>query len=837
MADPGGGQTRSTISGGTQRTVLQGRDFRNVHIGDVVQATAAPVALAQLPALVAGFTGREAEIAQITALLNPAGDAGAVVVSAVAGLPGVGKTALAVQAAHAGRQAGWFPGGILFIDLHGYDEAPVEPGQGLDALLRALGVLAEHIPPGAEERAGLYRSVLAQISDPVLIIADNASSEAQVRLLLPGPGPHRVVVTSRHTLAGLGARLLDVAVLDEEAGVALLDGGLRAARPGDDRIGADRPGAVRLARICGGLPLALQITAALLKADPSLMVSEMADELADEVRRLEALRYDDGRGTSGPSVAAAFELSYRQLDEPAARVFRLLPVNPGPDASTAAVAALADQAASDARRVIGQLVRAHLAEAAAGAAGRWRMHDLLRLYARQLSDAHADADRREQARDRLLRYYLDTADAAAAHLRALPGTPMPAAFTDRDSALAWLDAERPSLVAAVAMAASTGRDQIAMVLALNLAGYMLWRRRSDDWLSTAVISRDAARRLGDRSNEAEALNDLGNALGEVRRFEEAIAAHQDAAAIFRETGNRQGEGRALTNLGITLRQVRRFEEAIAAHQDAAAIFRETGDRRSEGMVLDNLGLALVEVRRFEEAIAACQDAAAIFREADDRHGEAVGLNNLGLALREVGRFEEAIAAQQDAAAIYHETGDRHSEAMALNNLGLALRYMHGFEEAIAAHQDAAAIFRETNDRHSEGMALGGLGLALREAGRFEEAITAFREGLAICREIGDRHSEAVGLNNLGLALREAGRFEEEIAVHQDAAAIFREAGDRHSEAIALNNLGVALREAGRFEEAITAHQDAAAIFREAGDQHSEAIALSNLESDRAAQHA
>ena len=837
MADPGGGQTRSTISGGTQRTVLQGRDFRNVHIGDVVQATAAPVALAQLPALVAGFTGREAEIAQITALLNPAGDAGAVVVSAVAGLPGVGKTALAVQAAHAGRQAGWFPGGILFIDLHGYDEAPVEPGQALDALLRALGVLAEHIPPGAEERAGLYRSVLAQISDPVLIIADNASSEAQVRLLLPGPGPHRVVVTSRHTLAGLGARLLDVAVLDEEAGVALLDGGLRAARPGDDRIGADRPGAVRLARICGGLPLALQITAALLKADPSLMVSEMADELADEVRRLEALRYDDGRGTSGPSVAAAFELSYRQLDEPAARVFRLLPVNPGPDASTAAVAALADQAASDARRVIGQLVRAHLAEAAAGAAGRWRMHDLLRLYARQLSDAHADADRREQARDRLLRYYLDTADAAAAHLRALPGTPMPAAFTDRDSALAWLDAERPSLVAAVAMAASTGRDQIAMVLALNLAGYMLWRRRSDDWLSTAVISRDAARRLGDRSNEAEALNDLGNALGEVRRFEEAIAAHQDAAAIFRETGNRQGEGRALTNLGITLRQVRRFEEAIAAHQDAAAIFRETGDRRSEGMVLDNLGLALVEVRRFEEAIAACQDAAAIFREADDRHGEAVGLNNLGLALREVGRFEEAIAAQQDAAAIYHETGDRHSEAMALNNLGLALRYMHGFEEAIAAHQDAAAIFRETNDRHSEGMALGGLGLALREAGRFEEAITAFREGLAICREIGDRHSEAVGLNNLGLALREAGRFEEEIAVHQDAAAIFREAGDRHSEAIALNNLGVALREAGRFEEAITAHQDAAAIFREAGDQHSEAIALSNLESDRAAQHA
>ena len=588
MADPGGGQTRSTISGGTQETVLQGRDFRDVHIGDIVQAVAAPVALAQLPALVAGFTGRGTELAEITALLDPAGDAGAVVVSAVAGLAGVGKTALAIQAGHAARQAGWFSGGVLFIDLHGYDDAPVEPGQALDALLRALGVAAEHIPPGAEERAGLYRSVLAQISDPVLVIADNASAEAQVRLVLPGPGPHRVVVTSRHTLAGLGARLLDVAVLDEQAGVALLDAALRAARPGDDRIVADRRGAARLAGICGGLPLALQITAALLKADPSRTVSDMADELADEVRRLEALRYDDGGGTSAPSVAAAFELSYRQLYEVAARVFRLLPVNPGPDVSTAAAAVLADLSSGDARKVIGQLVRAHLAEAAAGAAGRWRMHDLLRLYARQLSDAHVDADEREQARDRLLGYYLNTTHAAAAHLRALPGTPVSADFTGRDSALAWLDAERPSLIAAVTMAASTGRDQIAMKLPLNLGQYLFWRRRFDDWLSIIMVSRDAARRLHDRGTEASALNDLGLVLVEVRRFEEAIIACQDAAAIFRETGDLHREGMALTNLGAALREVRRLEEAITAHQDAAAIFRQTGDRHREDIALNNL---------------------------------------------------------------------------------------------------------------------------------------------------------------------------------------------------------------------------------------------------------
>ena len=709
MADPGGEETHSTISGGTQQgPVLMGRDFRDVHIGDIVQATAAPMALAQLPALAAGFTGREQELTQITALLDPAGDAGAVVVSAVAGLAGVGKTELAKQAGHFAREAGWFPGGVLFIDLHGYDNAPVLPDQALDALLRALGMAAERIPPTAEQRAALYRSALAQISDPVLIIADNAFSEAQVRPLLPGPGPHRVMVTSRHTLAGLAARLLDVAVLDDEAAVTLLDTALRDARPGDDRIRADRPGAVRLAGICGGLPLALQITAALLKADQFRTVSDLADEFSDEIRRLDALRYDDGGGTSAPSVAAAFELSYQRLGEAAAQVFRLLPVNPGPDVSSAAAAALADVPVSEVRQVLGRLARAHLVEAAAGAAGRWRMHDLLRLYATQLSDAHAEADRREQARDRLLGYYVNTAGAADIHLRALPGMPVPTDFTDRDSALAWLDAEQPSLIAAVTMAAGTGRDQIAMLLPLNLRDYLGRRRRFDDLLATTAVSRDTAHRLGDRGYEAAALTNLGGVLREVRRFGEAITACQDAAAIYQETGDRHGEGSALWNLGNALREVRRFEEAIAAHQDATAIFRETGDRRGEGMAVDKIGTSLRGVRRFEEAIAAHKDAAAIYRETGERHGEGSALDHLGLALREAGRVKEAIAAHQDAAAIFQETGDRHREGSALDHLGLALREAGRVKEAIAAHKDAAAIFRETGDRHRETSALDHL---------------------------------------------------------------------------------------------------------------------------------
>ena len=398
MTSGDGGETSSTVSGGSfGGPVLLGRDFTNTTF--VAQHSApAPVALAQLPALAAGFTGRDGELAQVAGLLDPAVGAGAVVVSAVAGLAGVGKTALAVQAAHAARSSGWFAGGVLFIDLHGYDSSRVQPGQALDALLRALGVPGEHIPETAEQRAGLYRSVLAQISGPVLVVADNASAEAQVRPLIPGPGPHRVIITSRHTLAGLGARLLDITVLDRAAAIRLLDQAVRAARPGDDRISGDPVAAGKLAKSCGGLPLALQITAALLVADPMLTAAELAAELADEVRRLETLRYEDGGGISAPSAAAAFELSYRQLDEDSARMFRLLPADPGPDVSTGAAAELAGWPAHRTRKALSQLARAHLVEQSLRS--RWRMHDLLRLYARQI--ASTNPTDQEQAINRLL---------------------------------------------------------------------------------------------------------------------------------------------------------------------------------------------------------------------------------------------------------------------------------------------------------------------------------------------------------------------------------------------------------------------------------------------------
>jgi tetratricopeptide (TPR) repeat protein len=398
--------------------------------------------------------------------------------------------------------------------------------------------------------------------------------------LLPGAGPHQVLVTSRQTLAGLGGRLVDVTVLNNQEAVDLLDTALHAARPDDDRISGDRRGADRLAGLCGGLPLALQIVGALLKADPALSTAELADQLASETERLPTLRYDDGSGMAGPSVAAAFELSCHRLDVIVARVFRLLSVSPGPDFSNEVAAVLADLPTAWVRRLLAGLAAAHLIEAAPGRPGRWRMHDLVRLYAQQLSGEKAEADGREQAWDRLFAYYMDRVSAADDHLRPLAGMDGPDLLTGRKAALAWLDTERASLVAAVAIASDIGRDQAALHLPIRLAEYFLWRRRFDDRISATTTSLDTARHLGDRSNEGLALINLGNALMHVRRFEEAITACQTAVDIYRQIGDQHDEGRALNNLGLVLHEVRRFEEAITAHQDAAAIYRETGDRHT-----------------------------------------------------------------------------------------------------------------------------------------------------------------------------------------------------------------------------------------------------------------
>jgi tetratricopeptide (TPR) repeat protein len=615
------------------------------------------------------------------------------------------------------------------VDLQGYSpDGHVEARQVFAPLLRQLGVAGEQIPAETGEQAAVYDQTLVTLAEQgrrVLLVLDNISSAAQVRGLLPAGGSHRVVVTTRDTLDLPGAWRLPLDVLDVDDAVALL-----AHQSGDDRLSRDA--AIPLAQACGRLPLALRIAAGLLTDDPDLTATELTAELAESP--VDAFTYGESE------VAAVFDLSWDRLltrDPIAARVLRLLVLDPGPDLSTDAAAALTDLPAAQVRTRLRVLHHAHLLERVAG---RWRLHDLVRRYIRDRATDYLHTDDPETATTRLLDRYTDTTRAADNHLRALPGHPVPSRFTDRDAALAWLDVERANLMAAVALAAATHRHAHTTRLAGALDNFLHWRRHLADRVAIAQHALAAATHLDIPTTLADAWTYLGLALLEVRRFDEAITAHETARDIFRETGDRHGEGMAWNNLGLALQNVGRFDEAITAHRADLQICRETGDRHGEGTAWNNLGVALRNVRRFDEAITAHETARDIFRETADRHREGMAWNNLGLALQNLGRFDEAITAHRADLQICRETGDRHGEGMAWNNLGVALRNVRRFDEAITAHETARDIYRETADRHREGMAWDNLGLALQEAGRFNEARQCWSEAAEAYIEAGDSES-------------------------------------------------------------------------------------------------
>lgn len=819
--DGAGGAVSNTVNGGVFfHAVIQGRDI-TVRLPPQVTP-----ALSGLPPASAAFTGREEQVEALLAGLAPGTEQRkAPPVAAVAGLAGVGKTELVVQTAtRALKEPGWFPGGVLFVDLFGYDsERRLSPGHALDGLLRALGMPGEHIPDGLQDRARLYRSVLAAFAEQgrrILVVVDNASDEEQARPLLPADGTTAALLTSRHTL-DVGARLHDLDVLDARSSVELLEQALHnALGPGDTRVRDEPEHAQAVARLCAGLPLALRIAAALLADVPGRPLASLARALEAEHRRLDRLRREER------AVRAAFDLSHDRLGHRHARLFRLLSLNPGDDLSTEAAAGLADGDLYEVEELLQDLARAHLLEPA-HVWGRWRLHDLVRLYADEKGRLHAGSDERDAARTRLFVHYRTTAEAAGTHLDAARGTAS-TRFPDRDGALAWLDDERSNLVATVTAAPRFGLGETGLDLADALSRYLHDRHAFDDWVTVTTTALAVCRESGDRRGEAAALNQLGLALAGLRRFGEAADAHDEAATVHRGTGDRNGEAGALTNLGSALTELRRFDDAVDVLSRAAAVFRGTGDVQGEGGALGNLGNVLTKLRRFDDALKAHSRAVAVLRGTGDRRHAGLALNNLGGVLTEVRQFDLALKAHTAAVAVYRTLGDRHGEAISLNNLGRALVGLRRFDQAVDFHTEAAAIYRGTGDLHREGLALNNLGLALVELGRFDEAVDAHTRAAAVFGETGDRHSEGRALNNLGRPLGEVGRLSEAVDAHTRAVTVYRDLRDRHGEGLALHNLGATLSKAGRFEEAVDAQRKALAAFRETGDSHLEGLALHNL---------
>ncbi|MEV4892443.1 NB-ARC domain-containing protein, partial [Nonomuraea sp. NPDC055795] len=559
---------------GKRSVAVGGDNYGHIHTGDVhpLQPPALAQALAGLPAAPPDFTGRGVILRQLLDALDPgpggaaAGGGSAVVVHAVAGMAGVGKTALALVAAHQAMARGWFEGGVFFCDLHGYTPGasePVEAGAAAGQVLRALGLRPEELPATGDEVLAVYRSVLTELARKgrgVLVVADNAAAAGQVQELVPAQGCHRLLVTSRQTLP-LAGQQLDLDVLDEGEAVELLRTALAVRRADDERVDANPGAASELVGLCGGLPLAVQIIAALLATEPERPLAAMKAELADAGERLDALQVDGRESGRSWAVRSAFDLSYRRLAEnhpERARLFRLLPSAPGVDVCTEAAAVLDGRGEVVVRRDLRELAAAHLITRGGGE--RWGMHDLLRLYAGEQAGRTLDPGELRQAVDRLMEHYLNRTGAANTALTALTGQDAGTEFADGAAALAWFDAERLSLVAAVSVGQQTGRYQLAADLAAYLGDYLSWRRHLEDQLAVNFVALACMREVGDRRGEGVALNNLGLALQEVRRFEEAIAAHEQAAAIFREVGDRRGEGSALNNRGNALIKLSSVEE-------------------------------------------------------------------------------------------------------------------------------------------------------------------------------------------------------------------------------------------------------------------------------------
>jgi DNA-binding SARP family transcriptional activator/tetratricopeptide (TPR) repeat protein len=705
----------------------------------------------ELPADVAAFTGRAAELTELDQFLAVHATAA---VSAISGTAGVGKTALAVHWAH--RVADRFPDGQLYVNLHGHD--PGQPMPAADALagfLRALGVPGPDIPVDTDERAARYRSLLA--GQRMLVVLDNAGDVGQVRPLLPGTRTCAVLVTSRDALAGLvardGARRIDLDLLPSADAVGLLRELI------GDRVDADHTAASALAAHCARLPLALRVAAELAVTRPGASLADLAGELADQQQRLSRL---DAGGDPRTAVRVAFSWSYRHLDAAAARLFRLAGLHPGPDLGPYAAAALADTTVERARLLLDQLARAHLIQPAGP--GRYGLHDLLRAYARELA-ATQDAQEEQQALTRLFDHYLCTAAAAMdalypaeQHRRprvAPPATPVPPVGGDPAAARAWLDEQRPGLIA-VAHAAARGWPGHVTRLAPTLFRYLETGGHYHEAITILTHACRAARQDGDRAAEATALTSLGYVDLRQCRYPEAADYLHQAIALFRGLGDWSGEARALGNLGSVELQLGRYRQAADHMEQALMLFRQAGDGSGEIRALGNLGVVEERQGRYEQATGHLQQALELCRHTGDPGGEARALLNLGIVEERQGLYQRAGRHLQQALDMFREAGDRSGQAYALTSLGDVDVRRGRDQQATSRLQRALAMFRLTGDRSGEAKALNGLGESLLAAGRPSEGRPQHATALYLASQIGDRYEQARAHNGLASSFIAAG---------------------------------------------------------------------------------
>ena len=723
---------------------------------------------AQLPLNVTGFTGRAATLARLDALLARPGNA--IVLTAIAGTAGVGKTALAVHWAH--RVRALFHSGQLYVNLCGYaPNPPLGPEQVLSQFLRTLGVPSENVPAELTEAAALYRSLLAD--KHMLVVLDNASHAEQVRPLLPAGPDCLVLVTSRNRLDGLvaldGATRITLDVLPLADAVALVDAIL-----GGGRVAAEPEATAELARICACLPLALRIAAARLHGFPRLRIADHVAELR-KADLLTSLQLDeDPQG----AVRVAFGLSYDALKPRTRRLFRLWGLVPGPDISTAAVAALADETVDDAARMLAQLTATHLLEH--DVPGRYTGHDLLRRYATDRSHDEDGEHDRTAAIERLLDHYLQGTTAAADKLYPqvirLPTEPPTTVFTDHAAALAWVDREHLNLVAAVQFAHQHGQPRIASQLADALRGYFILRRHAADWFIVARIAL-------------------------------AAADHDPMATAAAEM-----------NLGAAHDCLGQYPQAIEHFTAAAELSRQTGWHRAEAAMIMNLGLIDENLGDWQRATERYTTALDLSRQHTAPVMESTGLLNLATVNLFRGDLANAVDHSQQALDVCVELGLRNHEGFALDRLGVAAHLQGRFDDAIDCFARALPILREVGARSDEALAHAHLADVLRDVGQLSGARRNADAALELAIAIGDPSVEAHARNAAAAVHNARGAHHESVEQHEHALRLARTSGVRQAECQALTGLANCHLATGHREQATAYAEHALALARDIGHQ-------------------
>jgi DNA-binding SARP family transcriptional activator/tetratricopeptide (TPR) repeat protein len=660
---------------------------------------------AQLLGAVPAFAGRNAELARLDAILPAVAEAGlpapaAVVIAAVSGTAGVGKTALALHWAH--QVAERFPDGQLHVNLRGFDPGgpALEPGEAVGRFLDAFGIPVARIPAGLPAQAALYRSLLA--GKRVLVLLDNARDVAQVRPLLPGSPGCLAIVTSRNHLTGLvateGAYPL---TLDLPTAAEARD--LLSSRLGADRIASEPDAVDDIIAGCARLPLALTIAAARAATNPSFPLAVFATELSAATRALDPFHGDD----LATDVRAVFSWSYHALSTDAARLFRLLGLPPGPDIAIAAAASLAAIPPDRARALLAELTRAHLLSEPVP--GRYAFHDLLHAYATEQAHAHDSRDSRDAAVRRVLDHYLHTAHSAAmlmepyldpiALVPLWPGVIVGEPAT-ADDAMCWFTAEHATLLVAVQLAANAGCGTHAWQLAWTLTTFLLRRGLWNDQAMACKTGLDAARRTGDTVGEAHSLHRLALGYARSGRIRDAYPLFRRALRQFGNIGDHASQAYMHVNLGWLSERQQRPADALSHALRAQDLYRAADHRTGQAMVLNEIGYSHALLGNYQQALTYCQRALAAIQELGARSWEEATWDSLGYIHHQLDNHQQAVTCYQRSLDLCRERANSYNEAGTLDRLGDVHHSAGDLAAACRAWTHALRIFDEID--HPDG---------------------------------------------------------------------------------------------------------------------------------------